>query len=192
MVTVNKGDVVLALMSGAGGYGDPLQRAPSAVLRDVRLGTVSVDAARNDYGVVITNGAVDEAASAAARAGVAQAALHKGNNGGNNSDGNRDRNGVHSGSGIGIDQGLNKGFSFGAERAAWEAVFDDTRTAALDARLANLPAHERQRRRHALFRALEPRLMVPATEQRYGFSELFKDPQAVQARLDELLAQAWD
>jgi N-methylhydantoinase B len=160
MVTVNKGDVVLALMSGAGGYGNPMQRDINAVLRDVQLGTVSVDAARHDYGVVIAAGAVDEVGSSALRAKATKPA--------------------------------GNGFSFGDERAAWEAVFDAARTAALDARLANLPAHERQLRRHAFFKALEPRLMTPATQQRHQFSELFKDPQAVQARLDALLEQSWD
>ena len=39
--------------SGAGGYGDPLKRAPEAVLWDVIRDLVSVAGAARDYGVVI-------------------------------------------------------------------------------------------------------------------------------------------
>ncbi|WP_439360392.1 hydantoinase B/oxoprolinase family protein [Bradyrhizobium sp. DASA03007] len=38
---------------GGGGYGDPKTRDPSRVLRDVRDGIVSVDAAQREYGVAI-------------------------------------------------------------------------------------------------------------------------------------------
>ncbi len=47
------GDVVSTTLSGTGGYGSPLERDPEAVLRDVRDGFVSLDAAREQYGVVI-------------------------------------------------------------------------------------------------------------------------------------------
>ncbi|MFQ5343786.1 MAG: hydantoinase B/oxoprolinase family protein [Anaerolineae bacterium] len=50
---LNKGDVVSLRLPGAGGYGDPTERDPSLVLRDVRDGKVSLEAARRDYGVVI-------------------------------------------------------------------------------------------------------------------------------------------
>ena len=39
--------------AGAGGWGDPLERDPAAVLRDVRNELLSAENARNDYGVVI-------------------------------------------------------------------------------------------------------------------------------------------
>jgi N-methylhydantoinase B len=39
--------------AGGGGYGDPLERDPEAVLEDVIEGYVSVEGARADYGVVI-------------------------------------------------------------------------------------------------------------------------------------------
>jgi N-methylhydantoinase B len=39
--------------SAGGGWGDPLKRDPSLVLRDVRDGIVSVQSALSDYGVVI-------------------------------------------------------------------------------------------------------------------------------------------
>lgn len=41
------------LSSGGGGYGDPLDRDPTQVLRDVENEVVSLDAARDLYGVVI-------------------------------------------------------------------------------------------------------------------------------------------
>ena len=50
---------------GGGGYGSPLERAPAAVLRDVVDGKVSVERARDVYGVVIDLGArsIDEVAT---------------------------------------------------------------------------------------------------------------------------------
>jgi len=53
---------------GGGGYGDPLDRDPSAVLEDVRDGFVSPEAARDHYGVVLRAGGVDETATERARA----------------------------------------------------------------------------------------------------------------------------
>jgi N-methylhydantoinase B len=46
------GDAVTCLMAGGGGYGDPLSRALEAVLQDVKYGVVSIQSARDDYGVV--------------------------------------------------------------------------------------------------------------------------------------------
>jgi N-methylhydantoinase B len=67
------GDVISFQQSGAGGYGDPFERDPAAVLADVLDDYVSVDAAREQYGVVLTGASaelgVDEAATAALRAG---------------------------------------------------------------------------------------------------------------------------
>jgi N-methylhydantoinase B len=45
---------VLYLTAGGGGWGDPLERDPTRVLRDVREGYVSVERAREDYGVALT------------------------------------------------------------------------------------------------------------------------------------------
>ena len=64
------GDVLEIRSAGGGGRGDPLLREPVRVLRDVERGYVSAAAALKDYGVVIgADGAVDEAATAAERAG---------------------------------------------------------------------------------------------------------------------------
>lgn len=47
------GDVVSFQLAGGGGYGDPFERDPEAVLADVRLGLVSPEAARARYCVAI-------------------------------------------------------------------------------------------------------------------------------------------
>jgi len=52
---------------GGGGYGSPLQRDPAAVVADVREGKVSAERAREIYGVVIEDGMVNAAATAALR-----------------------------------------------------------------------------------------------------------------------------
>ncbi len=67
--TLMPGDRVRFMISGGGGYGDPLERAISRVLADVREGRVSIDGARNDYAVVIdpATGTLDAAATEAAR-----------------------------------------------------------------------------------------------------------------------------
>jgi N-methylhydantoinase B len=52
------GDTLTVLSAGGGGWGDPLARNPAAVLDDVRNDMVSVERAREAYGVVIVDGAV--------------------------------------------------------------------------------------------------------------------------------------
>jgi N-methylhydantoinase B len=47
------GDGYRILTGGGGGFWSPLERDPEAVLRDVRNGYVSLEAARRDYGVAI-------------------------------------------------------------------------------------------------------------------------------------------
>ena len=58
-----------ALSPGGGGYGDACTRDPARVLRDVRDGIVSAEAAERDYGVAVTQDrrSVDEARTAALR-----------------------------------------------------------------------------------------------------------------------------
>lgn len=48
---LKRGDVVSFRLSGAGGYGDPKDRDPDAVRRDVTDGYVSMEAARRAYGL---------------------------------------------------------------------------------------------------------------------------------------------
>ena len=47
------GNVIQFESAGGGGYGDPLQRDPQAVAADVVNGYVSIEKAREDYGIVI-------------------------------------------------------------------------------------------------------------------------------------------
>ncbi|MGO4433649.1 hydantoinase B/oxoprolinase family protein [Arthrobacter sp. S39] len=64
---LQSGEKVVSITPGGGGYGDPLERDVLAVLDDYRESRVTAEAAAADYGVVITDGAVDEAATAKAR-----------------------------------------------------------------------------------------------------------------------------
>jgi len=65
---LRRGDILLLETGGGGGHGHPFDRPAERVLQDVRDGFVSLDAARRDYGVVITGNALDHAATAARRA----------------------------------------------------------------------------------------------------------------------------
>jgi N-methylhydantoinase B len=62
------GDVVLMESSGGGGFGDSLARDPACVVADIGEGYVTPAAAETIYGVVLRDGALDAAATAARRA----------------------------------------------------------------------------------------------------------------------------
>jgi N-methylhydantoinase B len=67
------GDVVSFQLSGAGGYGDPLERDPERVARDVRLGYVGRAGAAERYGVIVADdGSVDTAATTETRSARAR------------------------------------------------------------------------------------------------------------------------
>lgn len=68
-VHLKPGDVVRVDMNAGGGYGDPLERDPESVLGDVLDGYVTVEGARDDYGVVVDakNLSVDYTATQALR-----------------------------------------------------------------------------------------------------------------------------
>lgn len=70
------GDVLEIRSAGGGGRGNPLEREAWRVARDVQRGYVSVDAAERDYGVVIRDGAIDEAATARLRSLAIAPATH--------------------------------------------------------------------------------------------------------------------
>jgi N-methylhydantoinase B len=53
MTPIKGGDVLLHLLASGGGWGDPLERDPALVQRDVWDELLSVDSARQEYGVVI-------------------------------------------------------------------------------------------------------------------------------------------
>ena len=66
---MHKGDRVLIRCAGSGGYGDPLEREPARVLRDLIDGYISAQAARELYGIVLADGGrgIDREATAALR-----------------------------------------------------------------------------------------------------------------------------
>ncbi|MGO4146331.1 hydantoinase B/oxoprolinase family protein [Paenarthrobacter sp. YAF11_1] len=64
---LQSGEKVVSITPGGGGYGDPLERDVLAVLDDYRESRISLEAAVAQYGVVITDGGIDEAATAKTR-----------------------------------------------------------------------------------------------------------------------------
>jgi N-methylhydantoinase B len=71
---VRAGEVIRIRTTGGGGWGDPLDRDPAAVVRDLRWRKISPASAREDYGVVVRGSAdsgdlhCDERATADLRA----------------------------------------------------------------------------------------------------------------------------
>jgi N-methylhydantoinase B len=61
------GDHLVSLGPNGGGYGDPLERDPAAVLSDMLDGYVSPEQAQSEYGVVISGKTVDGEATARLR-----------------------------------------------------------------------------------------------------------------------------
>jgi N-methylhydantoinase B len=67
-VRIRRGQKVRLETPGGGGFGDPSTRDPERVVRDVRLGYISRDAAHRDYKVVLRDdGALDVDATSSAR-----------------------------------------------------------------------------------------------------------------------------
>lgn len=79
-VALQPGEWIVGIDCGGGGYGDPLERDPERVRHDVHEGWVSLDAARDVYGVAFTGSieddslAVDSEATASLRREQARAA----------------------------------------------------------------------------------------------------------------------
>jgi N-methylhydantoinase B len=69
-MTLRRGDVLCSVMQSGGGWGDPLEREPDAVLADVRDEKIDAERARLVYGVVLSpdERSVDEAATGRERA----------------------------------------------------------------------------------------------------------------------------
>jgi N-methylhydantoinase B len=65
---LRRGDVLLIETGGGGGHGHPFDRPAVHVAQDIRDGFVSVEAARSDYGVVVSDGVLDDDATVAMRA----------------------------------------------------------------------------------------------------------------------------
>lgn len=69
--TINPGERAANMNPGGGGFGNPFARAVAAVVSDVKNGLVSIEGAKEDYGVVFADPAsltIDQAATTAARA----------------------------------------------------------------------------------------------------------------------------
>ena len=58
-LTAEPGDVIRFYGPGGGGRGNPLNRDPTRVLRDVQRNALSIAYAKTDYGVVISEGKID-------------------------------------------------------------------------------------------------------------------------------------
>jgi len=72
-------DVYAVVWTAAGGFGDPMERAPELVLADWRNGSVTLKAAREIYGVVIDQASgLDLAATAALRRDTRRARVERG------------------------------------------------------------------------------------------------------------------
>ncbi|MCZ8183584.1 MAG: hydantoinase B/oxoprolinase family protein [Beijerinckiaceae bacterium] len=72
-VRIAPGQEIRLQSPGGGGWGPPMARDPAAVARDVRLGLLTAEAARDVYGVGLDGGGgVDAAATAALRSGAAR------------------------------------------------------------------------------------------------------------------------
>ena len=68
---IHKGDVYGFWAAGGGGFGDPLDRTPAEITRDLQTGTVSRDEAERLYGVVVgEDGVVDDPATTARRRSI--------------------------------------------------------------------------------------------------------------------------
>jgi N-methylhydantoinase B len=75
MLVLHPGDQLWEYVAGGAGWGDPLERDPDRVLADVLDGKVSVEAAREAYGVVLapSGGAVEHDATKQRREGLREA-----------------------------------------------------------------------------------------------------------------------
>jgi N-methylhydantoinase B len=71
---VLKGQIVRVVTTGGGGWGDPLEREVELVQKDATEGRISLQSARDDYGVVLGEDAdgyaVDTVATEKLRAGL--------------------------------------------------------------------------------------------------------------------------
>jgi N-methylhydantoinase B len=70
VLRLEPGDVVSVFSPSGGGHGDPRRRDPERVRADVRAGFLTEAHAREQYGVVLADGAVDLEATARARAAM--------------------------------------------------------------------------------------------------------------------------
>ena len=50
---MKKGEIYRLIQAGGGGYGDPLERDPEAIISDVNQGKISLEHAKEAYGVIL-------------------------------------------------------------------------------------------------------------------------------------------
>ena len=125
IVKCNPGDVVYVACGGAGGWGDPLQRDPEAVLLDVKRSFVSIEQARDAYGVVIRDGKVDTSGTEALRADL------------------RKRRASQA-----------PFYDYGPDREAHEAIWTDANYRVMDELISSQAVHCRFYLKHRLFDAI--------------------------------------
>jgi len=78
LTTVNDGDVLQVRLAGGGGHGNPLERDPAAVLADVLEEKMSVEHARDVYGVVFSGSPPDIDLVATSRTRAARSSASRG------------------------------------------------------------------------------------------------------------------
>lgn len=124
VVACEPGDVIQVIGPGAGGWGNPFERQPQAVLRDVQRGFLSVEKALEQYGVLVADGQVDEEGTkqhrAAQQTHATEVAL----------------------------------FDFGPNRTAYERVWTPARYALLTEFLSQMPVLWRHFLKHKIFAAV--------------------------------------
>ncbi|WP_213303154.1 hydantoinase B/oxoprolinase family protein [Paraburkholderia sacchari] len=130
LVVCMPGDVIRLVGAGAGGYGRPVDREPARVRDDVLRGYVSVDEAREVYGVALSGDDVDADQTTRLRQALR----------------------------AGFADEKPPAFSYGPYREAFEAKWTRERYAALTSILADLPVQWRYFIKHRLFEALDARL----------------------------------
>jgi N-methylhydantoinase B len=128
LVPCSPGDVIRLEGNGGGGYGAPWKRDIAQVQQDVRRGYVSVEAAREIYGVAIVEGVVDAAITTALRAKAEQAPVSE------------------------------DYFGYGDNRRAHEAKWTRERYALLTEYLSAVPVSWRFFLKHQMFDRLDARL----------------------------------
>ena len=124
IVPLKPGDILRVQGPGGGGYGPAHARDPLLVLKDVRGGFVSADAARRLYGVAIASGRVDEVETRRLRA--AMEAAWKGAT----------------------------AFDYGPARTAYEAVMTRDRYDMMTRILASVPVEWRFYLKHQMLESL--------------------------------------
>jgi N-methylhydantoinase B len=129
LVMCGPGDTIRLEGCGGGGYGHPYERDTQKVLEDIRRGYLSVEQARDLYGVVLAGGVVVADATARLREAAKSAAYRQ--------------PACH--------------FDYGAQRNAYEAKWTRERYDVLTGILARAPVVWRHFLKHKIFDALDAR-----------------------------------